>query len=124
MKALTSSKRSRGDQVDGLSSRPGAAGGPEQYATETCESKPGSVHALLGEIGSGKASMIKVISGSVQPNAGGLVLDGQPVDLRSPSQINGEWDWRRLSGTFALSASDCGQKHRAQRVWRSAPWHL
>jgi ribose transport system ATP-binding protein len=44
----------------------------------------GSVHALLGENGAGKSTIVKLLSGLVQPDAGGIEIAGRPVSLGSP----------------------------------------
>jgi ABC-type sugar transport system ATPase subunit len=48
------------------------------------EIRPGEVHALVGENGAGKSTIINVLSGSVKPDAGHLMLDGEPYDPRRP----------------------------------------
>ncbi len=45
---------------------------------------PGEVHALLGENGAGKSTLVKVMTGVHQPDAGEIILDGQPVHFASP----------------------------------------
>jgi ribose transport system ATP-binding protein len=46
--------------------------------------KPGTVHALLGENGAGKSTIVKLLSGLVSPDAGGIEVFGQPAQLHSP----------------------------------------
>lgn len=46
--------------------------------------RAGEVHALLGENGAGKSSLIKVISGVYHPDEGAIRIDGAPVALETP----------------------------------------
>ncbi len=46
--------------------------------------RAGTVHALLGENGAGKSTIVKVLSGLVTPDAGGMEIFGAPVRLGSP----------------------------------------
>ncbi len=42
------------------------------------------VHAIVGDNGAGKSTMIKVMSGAVRPDAGTVRVDGRVVSLRRP----------------------------------------
>ncbi|PDV99486.1 ABC transporter ATP-binding protein [Candidatus Chloroploca asiatica] len=44
----------------------------------------GKIHGVLGENGAGKSTLMKLVSGFLQPDAGQLAFDGQPVRLRGP----------------------------------------
>jgi ribose transport system ATP-binding protein len=44
----------------------------------------GTVHALLGENGAGKSTMVKILSGLVRPDSGQIVVFGQEVRFASP----------------------------------------
>ncbi len=44
----------------------------------------GEVHVLLGENGAGKSTLMKILSGAYQKDAGEILLEGQPVDIRNP----------------------------------------
>ncbi len=45
---------------------------------------PGEIHALCGHNGAGKSTVVKMLCGQLQPDAGELLIDGQPVHLHSP----------------------------------------
>src|SRR5689334_20313614 len=45
---------------------------------------PGEVHALMGQNGAGKSTLIKVLTGVEAPDAGEIVLGGQPIAPSSP----------------------------------------
>lgn len=44
----------------------------------------GQIHALLGENGAGKSTLMKIIYGTVQPDAGEMFFDGQALRVSSP----------------------------------------
>ncbi|MDP6077886.1 MAG: ATP-binding cassette domain-containing protein, partial [Acidimicrobiales bacterium] len=44
----------------------------------------GEVHVVLGENGAGKSTLIGVLSGMVTPDSGRILVDGEPVQIRSP----------------------------------------
>lgn len=52
--------------------------------------EPGEIHALLGENGAGKSTLVKMLFGSLQPDAGTIEWQGSPVAIGSPA------DARRL----------------------------
>ena len=48
--------------------------------------KPGEIHAVLGENGAGKSTMMKMIYGAVKPDEGEIRWNGQAVQIASPAQ--------------------------------------
>jgi simple sugar transport system ATP-binding protein len=44
----------------------------------------GEVTCILGDNGAGKSSLIKILSGVHRPDAGRLLVDGEPVEFASP----------------------------------------
>lgn len=46
--------------------------------------KEGEVHALIGENGSGKSQLMKIIMGINKMDSGEIYLDGKPVSINSP----------------------------------------
>jgi ribose transport system ATP-binding protein len=45
---------------------------------------PGTVHALLGENGAGKSTVVKLLSGLIEPDEGRFEIFGEPCRIRSP----------------------------------------
>jgi methyl-galactoside transport system ATP-binding protein len=46
--------------------------------------RPGTVHALMGENGAGKSTLMKCLFGIYKRDAGEVLLEGAPVDFKSP----------------------------------------
>jgi len=46
--------------------------------------KPGEIHGLIGPNGSGKTTILNVISGYYRPEAGDVTLNGKPLDPGTP----------------------------------------
>src|SRR5436305_667518 len=47
---------------------------------------PTEIHALLGENGAGKSTLVKAIYGLIQPSAGEIRWQGEPIVLSGPSE--------------------------------------
>jgi monosaccharide-transporting ATPase len=50
----------------------------------------GEVHALIGQNGAGKSTMIKILTGYVSKDAGEISFDGAPFAARSPQDAQGK----------------------------------
>ena len=46
------------------------------------ECRAGEVHAVVGENGAGKSTLMKVLAGAHAPDAGEILLGGEPVSFR------------------------------------------
>lgn len=46
--------------------------------------RPGEVHAVIGENGAGKSTMMNVLAGAVQPNGGAIRVDGRDTSFPTP----------------------------------------
>ncbi|HVG47269.1 MAG TPA: sugar ABC transporter ATP-binding protein [Rubellimicrobium sp.] len=49
----------------------------------------GEVHALVGQNGAGKSTLIKILTGVYRRDAGEVLWQGRPVDLKSPREAQG-----------------------------------
>ncbi|OJF92703.1 ATP-binding cassette domain-containing protein [Pararhizobium antarcticum] len=70
---------------------------------------PGEILAVIGDNGAGKSSLIKAISGAVQPDEGEIRLEGKVVSFRSPLQAREagiETVYQNLALSPALSIAD------------------
>jgi ABC-type sugar transport system ATPase subunit len=43
----------------------------------------GEIHALCGHNGAGKSTVVKMLSGQLAPDSGRILIDGEPVEVRS-----------------------------------------
>ncbi len=74
----------RGDSaIEGTGLRK-AYGGVVALEAATFRANPGEVHALVGENGAGKSTMIKALAGVIRPDQGQVLIGGKEVRLRSP----------------------------------------
>ena len=47
--------------------------------------KPGTVHALMGENGAGKSTMMKIIAGVYKNDGGKIFVEGKEVEINDPA---------------------------------------
>ena len=63
---------------------------------------PGEILAVIGDNGAGKSSLIKALSGALTPDEGEILLDGVPINFRSPQEAQ-EAGIATVYQTLALS---------------------
>jgi fructose transport system ATP-binding protein len=70
---------------------------------------PGEILAVIGDNGAGKSSLIKALSGAIQPDSGEIFLEGQQVHFSSPIDARNagvETVYQTLAMSPALSIAD------------------
>lgn len=70
---------------------------------------PGEILAVIGDNGAGKSSLIKALSGAIQPDSGEIFLEGQKVHFASPIDARNagvETVYQTLAMSPALSIAD------------------
>jgi len=63
-----------------------AFGGLQALREVSFRVEAGTIHALIGPNGAGKTTLINVITGFYRADSGHILVDGQPVSLRSMSE--------------------------------------
>ena len=81
---LAEDPEARPGPVLGLENATKAFGGTVAIKGVSLDLRAGEVLALLGENGAGKSTCVKLLTGLYRPDSGQVMLDGAPVQLRSP----------------------------------------
>ena len=66
---------------------------------------PGEIHALLGENGAGKCTLVKIIYGVLHADEGEILWDGKPVQRRQPARPPA-----RSASAWCSSTSRCSRR--------------
>ncbi|HEY1721812.1 MAG TPA: ATP-binding cassette domain-containing protein [Magnetospirillaceae bacterium] len=69
----------------------------------------GEILAVIGDNGAGKSSLIRMLAGAAQPDEGEILMDGKPVQFRSPVDARNagiETVYQNLALSPALSIAD------------------
>jgi fructose transport system ATP-binding protein len=86
------------------------------------ELRPGEILAVIGDNGAGKSTLIKCLSGAVVPDEGEILLDGEPIQMRTPIDARGhgiETVYQTLAVSPALDIADnmfLGREPRAAGI--------
>ena len=83
---------------------------------------PGEILAVIGDNGAGKSTLIKCLSGAVVPDEGEILLDGQPISMKTPIDARAygiETVYQTLAVSPALDIADnlfLGREPRAPGI--------
>jgi len=70
---------------------------------------PGEILAVIGDNGAGKSTLIKALTGAIAPDHGEIMMDGSPINFRSPMDARRagiETVYQNLALSPALSIVD------------------
>jgi ribose transport system ATP-binding protein len=65
-----------------------AYGGAQALRGATLTILPGETHGLVGANGAGKSTLIRILAGLTAPDAGDVLVDGNPVVIETPHAAN------------------------------------
>jgi ABC-type uncharacterized transport system ATPase subunit len=85
----------------------------------------GEIHALLGENGAGKSTMMCMLSGVYRPTSGDISLYGKPVKIRSPKdavQLGVGMVFQNFRLVQTLTASENIVLGEKSTFWRGPKW--
>jgi len=82
-------------------------GGVTAVGDVSIDVAPGEIHGLIGPNGSGKTTMLNLLSGYYKPDSGSIVLDGEdlaamPIQARAPRGIARTFQKPRLLPTLSV----------------------
>jgi len=87
--------------------------------------KPGQIHALLGENGAGKSTMMCMLSGVYRPTSGEIFIHGEPAKIRSPKdamQLGVGMVFQNFRLVQTLTAAENIVLGEKSSFWRGAKW--
>lgn len=87
--------------------------------------KPGQIHALLGENGAGKSTMMCMLSGVYRPTSGEILIHGEPAKIRSPKdamRLGVGMVFQNFRLVQTLTAAENIVLGEKSSFWRGAKW--
>ena len=100
--------------LDGVSKRFGAT---RAVSAVSLALHPGKIHALVGENGAGKSTIVRIIAGAVSPDTGTIMIGGKAVAFRTPADalragIGTSYQDRALIPGMSVSDNALGRETR------------
>src|SRR6185369_9223282 len=87
--------------------------------------RPGEIHALLGENGAGKSTVMCLLSGVYRPTSGEIRINGQPVRIHSPkdaSQLGIGMVFQNFRLVPTFTATENIVLGESRPLWRTKRW--